>query len=188
MRKPHRNLPAILEANHDTQHRDSGAGQPAKVQTMQSIHIASQSSRFVRTPHLVVTIDGQPLDERLAKSTTKDWLRGLVSTWTGWLEVPEQQEIVNVRSLMLDNGPTILPILVCPNDRDFSCTVGVVEVLGAPDQITWSRFGIDKTPTRHAQPKTVGSIVDWLSIIRPMSFGRDAYTAALAAALNVGLP
>lgn len=155
---------------------------------MQSIHIASQSSRFVRTPHLVVTIDGQPLDERLAKSTTNDWLRGLVSTWTGWLEIPAQQAMVDVRSLMLTDGPTILPILVCPDDLDFACTVVVVEVLCAPDQITWSRFGIDKTPTRHTQPKTIGSTVDWLPNIETMSFSRDAYEAALSAALKVRLP
>jgi hypothetical protein len=147
---------------------------------MQSIRITTQASRYIHEPHLVVTIDGQPLDERLAMSTTDDWLHGLISTWTGWLEEPSQQAIIDSRTLMFMGSPTILPILICPDDLDFSCTVVVTEVLHTPTQITWARFGFDSTPTRDVQPNTIGSSVDWFPDIESMKFDRDAYTSVLS--------
>lgn len=43
-----------------------------------------------------------------------------------------------------ENETTIYPILMCPDDNDFSCTIIVAEIRNCGDLIQWKQIGIDK--------------------------------------------
>jgi hypothetical protein len=49
----------------------------------------------------------------------------LIPTWLGWLLNPNEQEDVWTKTRLCESEITILPILICPDDLDFSCTVVV---------------------------------------------------------------
>lgn len=71
-----------------------------------------------------------------------------------------------------------MPILLCPDDFDFSCTVIVVEVVCIEDKVIWRKFGIDTTSfeiDEIALPKYIGKNVDWFANIGPFEFSRTEY-------------
>lgn len=48
------------------------------------------------------------------------------------------------RILPGENQTTICPILVCPDDNDFSCTLIVAEIRNCGNTIQWKRVGLDQ--------------------------------------------
>lgn len=67
-------------------------------------------------------------------------------------------------------GSTVVPILVCPDDADFSCTVLIVEVEFTDNTVKWCRFGFDQSPQNE-----IGSTVVWFKNSPTYEFNKIGY-------------
>lgn len=100
----------------------------------------------------------------------------MVPAWLGWLVEEHEQALVRERMWPRVGERLIVPLLVCPDDLDFTCTLVVAEVSSTEDEVTWERVGLDVTdPRKHAEP---GGEVNWFGIA-PMHFPRGEYLAAV---------
>lgn len=67
----------------------------------------------------------------------------------------------------------IVPLLVCPDDMDFHCTVLVAEQISTQSEIKWARFGFTKdTELSHD--------VDWIPNVPVTSFCPSAFREAVS--------
>ena len=140
---------------------------------MTSLSATLQRSRFVPQPHLVVTVDGVPLDRHLARLLGRPELEGLVSPLGGCLHDESEQEAVTRAALPEDGRSSISPILVCPDDCDLSCTLVVARIDRAGEWVSWTRMGLARAD-RSAGLPTVEE-VDWFDGISPLCFGIEEY-------------
>jgi len=145
---------------------------------MNSIDAITLKSEYVPDPHLVIRIDGTPLDSLLASAFPERQLNGLVPTLLDWIDDDRQRQIVWERILPSDCKSSVAPILMCPDDLDFWCTIVVAEISAAPDVIHWMRLGMDDSK-REDLPDEIGKNVDWLDGIGPFTFDRDHYSRML---------
>jgi hypothetical protein len=145
---------------------------------MNRIAALKAKSKFVPEEHLVLTVDGVPLDAILGEAFPQYDLVGLVSSLLGWFHRDEDGLAPWQRILPGVGCSSWAPILICPDDLDYSCTTMIVEVAAEPDSIRWERFGLDATPRRNWP---VGSQVRWLSGVGPYRFARADYERCLAA-------
>lgn len=122
-------------------------------------------------------IDGHWLDEKLDELYPDNMFKGLIPTLVYWMEREDEKKIVWKRILPNENETTICPILMCPDDNDFSCTLIVAEIKNCGNLIQWKRIGIDKTNEWEAEK--VGSIVDWFDKITLLEFTKDDYIKML---------
>jgi len=85
---------------------------------------------------------------------------------------------------MLENDTKVLPILLCPDDFDFFCSVIVVEVIDNGNTVIWNRFGSDITPFSSNEtelPPCIGKDVEWFPNVAPLVFDRNEYISCLKA-------
>lgn len=70
----------------------------------------------------------------------------------------------------------ILPILMCPDDCDLTCTIIVAEVTKTDNEVFWSRVGVDSsqlgTPYYY---KLIGTTVTWLDLVSELRFIKEQY-------------
>lgn len=89
----------------------------------------------------------------------------------------EEKKIVQERIFPKEGSVSICPILMYPDDNDFSCTVIVAEIINKGGIISWLRIGIDKTKGWNAEK--VGSDVEWFDKIDKLNFNISDYTIML---------
>jgi len=136
-----------------------------------------------------IFINGVRLDEMLSK-INGDFF-GLYPSWQargyGFVLEEAEKKYVLYKS-GLDKGVQILPILLCPDDWDFFCTVILVEVIPSEDTVIWNRFGLDISEDRCKYDEE-GNYLDkndnvmielfdkiqWYSEIKPFVFDRKEY-------------
>jgi len=90
-------------------------------------------------------IDRYCLDEKLDELYPENMYKGFIPTLVSWLEREEEKAVVWKRILSNENETTICPILMCPDDKEFSCTLIVAEIRNCGDLIHWKQIGVDKT-------------------------------------------
>ncbi|GAO43340.1 hypothetical protein [Flavihumibacter petaseus] len=122
-------------------------------------------------------IDGYWLDEKLDEIYPNNMYKGLIPTLVYWMEQEDEKAIVWKRILPDENETTICPILMCPDDNDFSCTLIVAEVRNCGDLIQWKHIGIDKTKKWEAEK--VGSTVEWFDKFEELNFSKSDYLTML---------
>lgn len=131
--------------------------------------------------HLSIYIDDKRLDELLAEEVCEEYL-GLIPSWLNYYDndnpssIKEKQYVW--QQTQLSDKPVVLPILLCPDDFDFSCTVIVVEVVCVEDKVIWRKFGIDTTPFNADEaklPKYIGKNIDWFDNIESFEFSKAEY-------------
>lgn len=127
-------------------------------------------SKHIKEPHLVILVDGRPLDLLIAEIVDDDWYAGLVTTLDDCLFRMEDRQFVWERILPVERA--IVPILVCPDDLDFFCTVVNVDVVADQESIRWERVGVGD-PTDPAS-------IEWWPEIPPFQFSRQDYESFLA--------
>lgn len=120
-----------------------------------------------------IEIDGYWFDEKLDEIYPNRMYKGLIPTLLFAMEVDKEKEVVWSRIEPNENSREICPILMCPDDCDFSCTLIVVEIENLIDKIRWNRIGIDKT-TEYEAIK-VGTNVGWFDKIGPFEFLESEY-------------
>lgn len=122
-------------------------------------------------------IDGYWLDEKIDELYPGNDYRGLIPTLVYWMEREDEKAVVWKRILPEVNTTSICPILMCPDDNDFSCTLIVAEIKNLGDSIQWKKIGIDKTDNIDAEK--VGSVVEWFSGFNELSFPAEEYYAMI---------
>lgn len=122
-------------------------------------------------------IDGYWLDEKLDEPYPDNMYKGLIPTLVYWMEREDEKAIVWERILPDENETTICPILMCPDDNDFSCTLIVAEIRNYGGLIQWKQIGIDKTKEWDAEK--VGSTVEWFDKINELNFSKQDYLKML---------
>jgi len=122
-------------------------------------------------------IDGYWLDEKLDELYPNNMYKGLIPTLVYWMEREDEKNIVWKRILPNENETTICPILMCPDDNDFSCTLIVAEIRNCGQIIQWKQIGIDKTKEWEAEK--VGSTVEWFNKLQELNFSKQDYLAMI---------
>lgn len=122
-------------------------------------------------------IDGYWLDEKLEELYPNKY-KGLIPTLVEWIEGKEEKEVVWKRIFPNENETTICPILMCPDDNDFSCTVIVAEIINTGNVIKWQKIGLDKSEEWWKAEK-IGSKVEWFDKINELNFETSDYLKML---------
>lgn len=141
---------------------------------MQNISTITSPSKFVSEPHLRFAVDGVALDELLEDWYPNHGFHGLVPTTSNWLTSKVEQTVVWDRFLDRSSEWVSVPILCCPDDLDFSCSLAMVDARFSNDSVEWRAFGFDQTGF-DLLPEEVGASVCWLPPKRPLIFARDEY-------------
>ncbi|QEL13502.1 hypothetical protein PX52LOC_00359 [Limnoglobus roseus] len=143
---------------------------------MNQIQAIRAASKFVPEPHLIIAVDGIALDEVLDAAIPGSKLTGLVSSLLGWFHNDEDSVIPWQRILPEVGCTGYAPILICPDDLDYSCSVVMAEVVTETDVVRWDRLGFDET-----RKGVVGSCIRWEPAWGSYRFRRDDYERFLAA-------
>ena len=147
---------------------------------MNHICVAHRSSKFIEEKHLVLLVDGDPLDVLLSREIpTIEDIEGLIPTLLDWLSDDKEQALVWDRALPPEGTRANFPVLMCPDDLDLWCTVIVVEVESSAEKVTWRRFGIDATDFQSDSRAKCGDGVKWAAGPGPFVFQRDVYEECL---------
>jgi hypothetical protein len=149
---------------------------------MNSIRADWFKSQFVSEPHLIIRVDGEPLDEFLENHSTGLELRGLIPAWLAWLTNDAEQAVVWERMIPPLLGRVRVPVLMCPDDLDFSCQLIIADLEVTPEVIVWHRIGSDISQSM--EPRRVGEEVAWFESIPPLRFPRNDYEACVASFVN----
>jgi len=127
----------------------------------------------------MIFIDGVPFGELLEKYAPDIGAAGLVPTWLGWMIEEREQAVAWERMVPPAAGKVRVPVLMCPDDLDFSCSLVIVDLEAEPGRILWSRTGLDATQSD--DPAQVGDRVNWFEGMPALSFRRDDYEACVKA-------
>lgn len=143
---------------------------------MNTIKVEIDKSEYGAGDFANYRIDNFWLDEKLEE--LYPGIGGTIPTLLFGMEIPKEKEIVQKRILPNNNETTICPILMCPDDCDFSCTLIVAEIQNCGDIIKWNKIGLDKTTDFDAEK--VGSEVEWFDKIDGFEFTKIEYDQMLS--------
>ncbi|MFC7445291.1 hypothetical protein C7H62_0505 [Mesoflavibacter sp. HG96] len=145
---------------------------------MNTIKVEIDKSEYGADDFANYRIDNYWLDEKLEELYPGKFYRGTIPTLLLGMEIPKEKEIVQKRILPNENETSICPILMCPDDCDFSCTLIVAEIKNCGNTIKWNKIGIDKTTEFDAEK--VGSRVEWFDKLNGFEFSKVDYDQMLA--------
>jgi hypothetical protein len=146
---------------------------------MNSIRAAMHQTRFASEPHLMIFIDDVPLSELLERLEPDIEAAGLVPAWLDWMLDDREQAVVWERMMPPAAGSVAMPILICPDDLDFSCSVVIADLEAETDRIRWCRLGFDASGSE--DPERVGEQVNWFEGVSAFTFKREDYAACVKA-------
>ena len=139
------------------------------------ISALTYQTKFANSSHPVLAIDGVSLDVWLSSKTSQPEILNLVPA-QGWLYEDEDLEIAWRRlSPNVEECSTIVPLLICPDDMDFWCTVVVAEQEVNVDTVIWQRFGF----TCDRPGDQVGVSVKWFENNVSVQFNRSEFEEAV---------
>ncbi|WPV02352.1 hypothetical protein SNE26_11245 [Mucilaginibacter sp. cycad4] len=128
---------------------------------------------------LNIKIDDEFLDELLDLKYPGEMYKGTIPTLLFAMEIDAESKIVWNRIFPALNSKTICPILMCPDDLDFSCTIVVAEIECLENIVKWNRIGLDIT--KDWQAESIGSEVQWFDKIPPYEFLKSNYLEMIKA-------
>lgn len=146
---------------------------------MNTITARPFKSRYVDEPHLTIWIDGEPLDQFLEARVSGKNLDGLVPAWLEWMLDEKDQKVAQSRMLLPPEGKVRVPILMCPDDLDFSCSLVIADLEAVGDEVKWNRLGYDQT--KSLVPDAIGTEVVWFDGVSPLRFKRAEYENCIQA-------
>lgn len=140
--------------------------------------VTDKSDYSIYSDFLNFRIDGLWLDEMLDETKPNSGLKGLVPTLVPWLEGKKEREIVwelESAERILPKSPStaLCPVLMCPDDCDFFCTVIIAKIKRDRDRIIWEQIGLNETNA--LDPNDVGKEVEWIQEIGPFEYELEAY-------------
>lgn len=128
-------------------------------------------SKFVISALPVLAIDGISLDVWLDAKLKQPGVLDLIPA-QGCVFDDQDEELAWRRlTPYSEDCSTIVPLLICPDDRDFDCAVVVAEQETTVDQVIWQRFGFafDRPGDQ------VGSSVKWFKLNVSAKFNRSEF-------------
>ena len=141
---------------------------------MSSIDAVMFQSQCASAPHPVFAVDGTSLEIWLHSVLREPWFLGLVPA-QGWLIDDEEFRWAWQRLSSTEQGTsTIVPVLVCADDVDLSCSVVVVEQEVKAAKIVWQRFGHSRSGGKEA-----GITTAWFPGLPILEFDRLEFENAL---------
>ncbi|WP_342561743.1 hypothetical protein NST84_19065 [Paenibacillus sp. FSL R7-0345] len=143
-----------------------------------NIEVVLGQSLFCKVEHHIIVIDGVSLDALLHKHYPSYNLEGLIRVMPDWLDVPGEKGFILSR-YNCTSGEFIIPILMCPDDCDLSCTVVVAHVVRTGSRVAWKKLGIDRSSRTDMLSgyDHIGTTVDWLDKIPELTFTESDYTS-----------
>ncbi|WP_025718372.1 hypothetical protein [Paenibacillus sp. 1-18] len=140
------------------------------------ISVENQNSNYLKDAHPTILIDGKPLDHFMNAYYQNDYMLGLIPMIVDWMNLDEESKLVEHLYDSMDETK-ILPILMCPDDCDLSCTVVVAEVETINNYIKWNRIGIDKNSPKEVIDKEgfLETGIEWIDNVPIMIFDKENY-------------
>ena len=151
------------------------------VSEMNSIASENCASEFIKEPHWQLVIDGKTLDRILHEIRDGDGLLGLVPA-VDFLYDSEERRIARDLACDFSNGSRRVPLLICPDDLDFSCTTIIVDACFSNSRVEWKRIGV--SIAEPLGPESVYEEVSWYQNIPMFAFSREAYENAFGELLR----
>ena len=115
------------------------------------------------SPYQEIKIDDEfsvsVISNSILDKENSEWIKGLVPSYSGWL-VNEDEEKYVFQHLTPQNK-SFCPILICPDDQDFSCSVLLVEIIRKEKTIQWKRLGWAKG-YNYPDINFIDSEVEWI--------------------------
>ncbi|MFC4103213.1 hypothetical protein [Paenibacillus xanthanilyticus] len=132
--------------------------------------------------HQTILIDGEPLDALLHRLYPEGFYEGLVPVIVDWMNLPSEQAFVRGK-LLSHQQLDIIPILMCPEDCDLSCSVIAAEIERSGETVKWRRMG---KPIVNPDEWMTGKEpkMEWLDLVPTMQFDRQAHDAVLIGLLD----
>lgn len=127
------------------------------------------------TEFLNIQIDGEWLDEFLDRHKPDSFLKGLIPTLCFRMERDEENKIVWNRILPKTGEKRMCPILMCPDDMDFSCTIVIVQIENTGKTVKWSNFGFDRSKNTFQQPEAIGRSLEFIQGPGVFEFSMEEY-------------
>ncbi len=87
-----------------------------------------------------IHIDDVLISELLCKTTGNNLDSGLFCAWAIQEEAIFQEDKY-ISTLLDEKRSCNLPILLCPEDQDFSCIIVVAQVIYTENTVTWNKIG-----------------------------------------------
>lgn len=146
------------------------------MEVINRISVENLNSKYISNPHPTILIDGIPLDIMLNEIYPDGFLLGLIPPLVDWIGTNEERRLVEQAYDRTDEVK-IMPVLMCPDDCDLSCTVIVAEVESSNKYIKWNRVGIDKNNPKELIEKNmfIETGVEWLDNVPQLSFSKESY-------------
>lgn len=139
--------------------------------------ILDKSDYEIYDDFLNFQVDGYWLDEKLEEIYPGNMYKGTVPTLLFWMEIEKERDVVWNRILPDKGQKTVCPILMCPDDSDFSCTLIDAEIENTGTTVKWNKIGLDRT--KEFEPEKIGSTVEWFDKIEKLEFELSEYEAML---------
>lgn len=143
---------------------------------MNQISVEDMKSKYVSNNHPLILIDGVPLDIMLDEIYPDGFLLGLIPTIVDWISSMDERRLVE-QAYDMNDEVKIMPVLMCPDDCDLSCTVVVAEVETSNKFVKWNRLGIDKNNPKELIEKNMflETGVEWLDKVPKLIFSKESY-------------
>lgn len=139
------------------------------------LSIASHKAKYSSGFYPTFAIDGVPLEVWLPTQNPDAELH-LVAAHSG---LYRDEDTLLIWDRIYSTAPgwkTLVPLLVCSDDLDLTCTVIVTEQCAQEHEVHWTRFGLLRDLVTLQAPS-----VDWFDAIPGLIFDRTHYHSVLDA-------
>lgn len=147
------------------------------MQKTHTIKAEWQQSHYAKREHLVITVDGKPLDHIVHEANPGANYLGLVPFFLSWLNKSDQPVVWE----RVDSWQSMLPVLMCPDDLDLWCTTIIADMQVFDDVVAWKRIGVDTTSSEDFTSEKRGTTVAWFENVPAMVFDKEEYYACIEA-------
>ncbi|NOT83205.1 MAG: hypothetical protein HOP02_00160 [Methylococcaceae bacterium] len=171
----------ICSAPSDTRKINNAINHFLGVSGLALHHISTgmHKTKYRDEEHLMIAIDGIPLDQWIMQTTNSDRSVGLVPAITQLFD-DRHRWFSLWRSIPRATGKKIAPILICPDDSYLWCITLVVEVERINNSVRWNRIGYDHSDNGFDDDNVgvIGIEVEWVKGFTPVEFDRREYLEA----------
>ncbi len=139
------------------------------------LSIASHKAKYSSGVYPTFAIDGVPLEVWLPLQNPDAELH-LVAAHSG---LHSDEDTLLIWDRIYSTAPgwtTLVPLLVCSDDLDLTCTVVVAEQCASEHEVQWTRFGLLRDLVTAPNPS-----VEWFDAIPGLTFNRSQYHGVLDA-------
>ncbi|MFC2994425.1 hypothetical protein ACFODO_03900 [Acinetobacter sichuanensis] len=150
------------------------------------IHGVIHTAKGELKPFPILEIDDLPLNQwmdRLDLNILSNELSGLsLVPAQGWLMDEHENKIAweLLKTTGNEECSTIVPLLICPDELDYTCTVVVVEQIQKDTQVIWNRFGLGLN--------AIGGVVTavrWITGESILEFNRDEFDNSISRLIDL---